>query len=318
MEAPNWFHPHHGLQLERGLYAPFVIEDPDDEPVDGEYVVVLDDWLDGAGTTPELELERIPQSGAAMGSTMDHSAMGGMARSPLLGGDAGDARHPFHLINGRPRGDVLTLDPQPRSGDRIRLRIVNAGADTAYRLAVGGHRLTVTHSDGFAVEPVTVDALLIGMGERYDVTFTAMSGAWPVVALAEGKDQRAVAVLRTRDAIATATPDLTRGPGELEGKWLRYADLHAAARAVLSPPATIRRIPVRLTGGMSAYDWGSMGGATATTRRSPSRRVSGYRSTSPTPRRCGTRSTSTVTHRNSGRRVAVPGRTRSTSCRRAR
>ena len=48
-----WFHPHHGLQLERGLYAPFVIDDPDEHvAADIEYVIVLDDWLDGTGTTP--------------------------------------------------------------------------------------------------------------------------------------------------------------------------------------------------------------------------------------------------------------------------
>jgi len=50
----------------------------------------------------------------------------------------------------------------------VRLRIVNAGADTAFRVALAGHRLTVTHTDGFPVRPVTGDALLVGMGERYD------------------------------------------------------------------------------------------------------------------------------------------------------
>ncbi len=252
-----WFHPHHGLQLDRGLYAPLVVDDPDDTAADQEYVLVLDDWLDGAGTTPEDELVRIREAGAAMGSMsgMDHSSMGGMARSPLLGGDAGDALYPFHLINGRPPGDPATLDPQPVAGSKVRLRIINAGGDTAYRFAVGGHRLTVTHTDGFAVEPTVVDALVIGMGERYDVAFTVASGAWPIVALAEGKDQRAVAVLRTRDATATTAPNLTTGPAELEGKWLRYSDLRAAERSALRPPAKVRSIPVRLTGGMGAYDW---------------------------------------------------------------
>jgi FtsP/CotA-like multicopper oxidase with cupredoxin domain len=255
-----WFHPHHGLQLERGLYAPLIVEDPDDHvDADVDYVVVLDDWLDGTGTTPEAEFERIRAAGMEMGDMsggMDHSSMG-MASSPLLGGDAGDARHEYHLINGRPLSDPVTLEPPPRAGDRVRLRVINASADTAYRVAVGGHRLTVTHSDGFAVEPVDVDAFLIGMGERYDVTFTVESGAWPVVAIAEGKDDRAGAVLRTTDV--NPGSGIRFDAAELDGTWLRYADLAAHERVRLDPPENLTSIPVALTGGMMMTDWGING-----------------------------------------------------------
>ena len=252
-----WFHPHHGLQLDRGLYAPFVIDDPDEQvAADVEYVLVLDDWLDGTGTTPDAELARIREMGAAMGEDMGD--MGGMstATSALLGGDAGDAVYPFHLINGRPLGDPVTFEPRPRSGDRVRLRIINAGSDTAYRVAVGGHKMTVTHSDGFPVAPVEVDAFLIGMGERYDVTIDVRSGAWPIIALAEGKDARAAAVLRTVDATEAATPDLMASLVELDGVWLRYADLRATERDAFTLPKDIRTHSLRLTGGMSRYDWG--------------------------------------------------------------
>ncbi len=253
-----WFHPHHGLQLDRGLYAPFVIDDPSDsDTFDAEYVLVLDDWLDGLGTTPEDELVRIRE----LGASMDDAGMGGMggmgmATSPLLGGDAGDAVYPYHLINGRPVDDPLTLEPRPRAGDRVRLRIINAGSDTAYRVAIGGHRMTITHSDGFPVVPFDVDAFIIGMGERYDVTIDVQSGAWPIIALAEGKDARAAAVLRTVDAVETATPDLQAAIAELDGVWLRYADLRAAPSSALTLPNDIRSRTVQLTGGMGSYDWG--------------------------------------------------------------
>ena len=256
-----WFHPHHGLQLERGLYAPLVIDDPDEHVIaDADYVLVLDDWLDGTGTTPEEEYSRIRAVGMEMGdmSDMDHDSME-MATSPLLGGDAGDARHAYHLINGRPLEDPATLDPLPRAGDRIRLRFINASADTAYRVAVGGHRLTVTHSDGFPVEPVDVDAFLIGMGERYDVTLVVDSGSWPIIAIAEGKDQRAGAILRTSDTNAGGA--VRFDAGELDGAWLRYADLAAHERVRLEPPSDLISIGVALTGGMMKTDWGINGNA---------------------------------------------------------
>ncbi|NGO68213.1 multicopper oxidase domain-containing protein, partial [Streptomyces boncukensis] len=50
-----WFHPHTGVQLDRGLYAPLIVDDPK-EPLsyDREWVVVLDDWVDGVqGSTPD-------------------------------------------------------------------------------------------------------------------------------------------------------------------------------------------------------------------------------------------------------------------------
>ncbi len=179
-----------------------------------------------------------------------------MATSPLLGGDAGDAVYPFHLVNGSPIDDPVTLDPQPRGGDRLRLRFVNAGGDTAYRVAIGGHRMTVTHTDGFAIVPFEVDAFVIGMGERYDVTIDIRSGVWPLVALAEGKQARAAAVIRTRDAGASPTPDLTADIDELDGVWLRYADLRAAEDVALTPPDVVDTRLITLTGGMVGFDWG--------------------------------------------------------------
>ncbi|HWC12734.1 MAG TPA: multicopper oxidase domain-containing protein, partial [Acidimicrobiales bacterium] len=59
-----WFHPHFGLHLDRGLYAPLIVEDPA-EPgrYDREYVVVLDDWLDGVGASPEETLAELRAGG---------------------------------------------------------------------------------------------------------------------------------------------------------------------------------------------------------------------------------------------------------------
>jgi FtsP/CotA-like multicopper oxidase with cupredoxin domain len=139
----------------------------------------------------------------------------------------------------------------------VRLRFINASADTAYRVAVGGHQLTVTHADGFPVIPVEVDAFLIGMGERYDVTVDVQSGSWPIIAIAEGKDQRAGAILRTSDTNARAT--IAFEAAELDGTWLRYSDLAAHERARLTPPDDVTEIDLALTGGMAMTDWGING-----------------------------------------------------------
>ncbi|MEU9040979.1 MULTISPECIES: multicopper oxidase family protein [unclassified Kitasatospora] len=284
-----WFHPHSGVQQDRGLYAPLIVEDPK-EPLryDKEWAVVLDDWVDGIdGSTPDAVLAELAQgmggmdhSGGSGGSGNfghDMSGMTGMtgmptmpgtdaggtagaaagparmlmgARSPLLGGDAGDVAYPFHLVNGRLATAPETFTAKP--GDRIRIRLINAGGDTAYRVALGGHELTVTHTDGFPVEPATTQALLLGMGERYDVLVTAKDGVFPLTALAEGKNATALAVLRTGGG---AAPDASVRPAELDGRLVTAGQLKAAPSVRLPAKSPDRTVQLELTGGMAKADW---------------------------------------------------------------
>jgi multicopper oxidase len=301
-----FFHPHVGLQLDRGLYAPLVVEDPK-EPLryDDEWVVVLDDWLDGVTGTPDDAYAELKHgmggtgggmSGMGMGNSpgppasssgsdgntggmngmngmnMSGGSTGGMdatpsasapsgagmsmkfmlmgATSQLLGGDAGDVRYPYHLVNGRIPADPAVYSGRP--GTKVRLRIINAGGDTAYRVALGGHKLTITHTDGYPVEHRQADALLIGMGERYDVLVTLGDGVFPLVALAEGKNAGGMALVRTGSGSA---PKQGVRPRELDGEILAASQLRAADGVRLTSRGTDRVHRIELTGGMAKYNW---------------------------------------------------------------
>ncbi|MEX2974321.1 multicopper oxidase family protein [Streptomyces sp. C184] len=267
----HWVHPHSGTQLDRGLYAPLIVDDPK-EPLsyDREWIVMIDDWLDGVdGSEPDAVLSELSGGRVRGGMGHDDMNMGGDggktgaagtsngpsrmltgARSRLLGGDAGDVDHPFHLINGRSTKDPETFRARP--GDRIRIRFINAGADTAYRVALGGHRMTVTHTDGWPVEHTETDALLLGMAERYDVLVTAGDGAFPLTALAEGKKRSALAVLRTGDGEA---PGESARPRELRGEVLTADRLRAAESVRLSSRQPDRTLEMTATGTMRKWDW---------------------------------------------------------------
>ncbi len=248
-----WFHPHMGLELDKGLYAPLIIEDPND-PVDFDVDVtlMLDDWLDGYGRTQDDVLAALKKdgghSGHMGGNSSSSGGMGGMGS--MMGGLTGDVTYALHVINGRAPSEREMISAKPEQ--RVRLRLINAGSDTAYRVAVGGHRMTVTHADGFPVTAVEVDNVVLGMGERYDVIVTAQSGAFPVVALPEGKsDPAGEAILVTSD-VATV-PMVGSRPTELTGRTLRYGDL-AATDAVRLPSTTPdRRETIRLTANSSGY-----------------------------------------------------------------
>jgi multicopper oxidase len=246
-----WFHPHVGTQLDRGLYAPLIVDDPN-EPLayDDEWVVVLDDWLDGVTGNPDEVLAELRRG---MGH-MDGGHMMTDATSYLLGGDAGDVQYPHFLLNGRVPAAPVSYRARP--GARVRLRIINAGGDTAFRVALGGHSLRVTHADGFPVHPVETDALLIGMGERYDAVVTLADGVFPLVALAEGKRAAAFALVRTG---AGAAPAPTVRPAELDRRIVAYRQLRPTDAVRLPDRPADRVIPLKLTGGMMKYDWGFNG-----------------------------------------------------------
>ncbi|MFP5252200.1 MAG: multicopper oxidase family protein [Actinomycetes bacterium] len=259
-----FYHPHTGTQLDRGLYGPLVVEASSETSM-REAVVILDDWLDGLGGDPDGVLEQLRSGGSGMEgmSGMDHSAEmseeateatsePGTAGGPF-GEDTGDVDYPLYLANGRTASDPTVIDAVP--GEPLRLRVINAGSDTPFRIAVGDAAMTVTHTDGFPVEPVTVDALLMGMGERYDVTVTLpTAGSYPLVAVPEGKAGQALAVLRAGQD-ESERPSAAVRPVELDGRLLDTADLQATADVVLPSGPADRAYELALTGDMSDYRW---------------------------------------------------------------
>ncbi|MEV6839106.1 multicopper oxidase family protein [Streptomyces sp. NPDC051133] len=274
-------HSHVGMQPDRALYAPLIVDDPK-EPLhyDKEWIVVLDDWLDGVdGSTPDAVLEQLrpggseDMAGMAMGPGHSHPSPSGSAHakaapsrkrpagpsrvlhdsfSRILHSEGGSVDYPYYLANGR-----LPTSPSVfrcRKGERIRLRIINAGSETAFRVALGDHTMTVTHTDGYPVKHQDTDALLVGMAERYDVLVTAQDGMFPLVAVAEGKKGKALAVLRTDKGRNLPAPDVR--PDELDGKIVPARRLEPDDSVALTDRHTDREIRIRVTGGMAKFDWG--------------------------------------------------------------
>jgi multicopper oxidase len=119
-------------------------------------------------------------------------------------------------------------------------------------VALGGHALTITHTDGYPVLHTEVDSVLIGMGERYDVIATLGDGVFPLVASAEGKQAAGFALVRTGAGSApvptTTLPELTKRVG-VAGKLAAAVDVRLPTRAV------DRELTLALTGSMTKYDW---------------------------------------------------------------
>lgn len=244
------YHSHVGLQLDRGLHGPLIVESKsEDLDYDREYTLMLDDWLDGTPGAPEDALEDLRNSGGGMGGGM----MGGRGSNA-----SGDVDYPLYLVNGRSADDPETLEV--RRGQRVRLRLMNPAADTVFRFAVAGHKLTVTHTDGQPVEPVEVDTVRLGMGERYDVILTADNpGVWQMAAAPEGKSGLARTVLRYEENREASAPPADARPKELDGSFLGYGDLRNANGSSFPEDSLLggpdRTLDLALSGGMGDYVW---------------------------------------------------------------
>lgn len=242
------YHSHVGLQVDRGLVGALVIEETTPHVAyDRDVVVLVDDWLAGPPTMP---------AGSGMGGGMMGGGMGGGT-----GAMSGMPRYGAHLVNGRPAAAPALLEVA--RGERVRLRLINAAGATTFRAAFAGHRLTVTHTDGRAVRPVTVDAVVLGPGERYDAVVAMTNvGAWNLAfdGLEDGLTPGRL-VVRYRESTAATPPATALPAGLTSGRVLTLADL-VDAEGWPSPGAPARTFALDLAGGMmggSGTSW-TMGG----------------------------------------------------------
>jgi multicopper oxidase len=210
---------------------------------------MLDDWIDGTGTTPDQVLANLKQNGMASMEPADPGA--GVTPTTPLGDDGGDVTYPYYLINGRVTNDPQVVDY--RAGERIRLRLINAGSDTAFRVALAGTALTVTHTDGFPVLPQQADSVILGMGERVDATTTVNSSV-PVIAAAERKNGYAQLNMRVNWAASTINVD--QFVAALRNSTvLDTAGLAAAPQVQLAQRNPDKTFQMRLAGPVNGYNW---------------------------------------------------------------
>ena len=249
------YHSHVGLQLDRALVGALVIEERTPHiAYDRDYTLVLDDWL---SSDPQPASARATAGMRGMREMMQRMMGGG---GGMMVQDPARPEYAALLVNGRTPEDPPTFEV--RTGEHVRLRLVNLASATTFRVGIAGHLMNVTHADGRPVEPVGVDALVIGMGERYDLLVAADNpGAWTIVAASDlGTPEPARGVLRYVDSRA-AQPEPGDMASALEaGRLLDYGDLRSVELEEARPEPD-RRFDLTVSWGMMmAPDEWSIGG----------------------------------------------------------
>ena len=177
-----WYHSHTSVQEQRGVYGAIVIHPK--KPiikVDRDVVLVVSDWSDERADKIMKNLKKdgdyyMYKKGTIRswwGAMWAHS-LGSfiMSEWTRMGGmDLSDVGYDAFLINGKKN---LNIPAKP--GERLRLRIINAGASSYFYVTLGKKPMRVIAADGVDVEPVAANELLMGMAETYDVLYDVPDG----------------------------------------------------------------------------------------------------------------------------------------------
>ncbi|UVI33556.1 multicopper oxidase family protein [Paenibacillus spongiae] len=198
-----WYHSHQdGVnQVDRGLYGSFIVEGKDETKVDRDYTLVLDEWISSGMSMADMDMDmsnmsemdhsQMEKSDMSDMSEMDHSQMDMGGDDSAAGASTNDSKsagmemehdmsmYDLYTINGKSGSLVEQL--AVKEGDKVRLRLVNAGF-MSHRIHLHGHKFKITASDG---QPLNQPGILednivtIAPGERYDIEFEANNpGQW--------------------------------------------------------------------------------------------------------------------------------------------
>jgi CopA family copper-resistance protein len=219
-----WYHSHSGLQEQEGHYAPIIIDPAGPDPIayDREHVLVLSEF---SFTHPHTIFQRLKQKGGAFNyqkqtvagllagsdqTLAERAEWSRMLMDPTDISDVTGAAYTF-LINGRSTADNWTALFRP--GERVRLRFINAGAQTIFNVRIPGLKMIVVGADGQNVRPVPVDEFQIGNAETYDVVVQPVEDrAYAIVSEAVDRSGLARATLTPREGMAADIPPLRQRP----------------------------------------------------------------------------------------------------------
>ncbi len=219
-----WFHSHSGLQEQEGHYAAMIVDPAGPDPVayDREHVIVLSDH---SFIHPHRLFQKLKQeagvfnfqkqtiAGLLAGQDQSHAERMEWARELMDPTDISDITGAVYsfLVNGRGPADNWTGLFSP--GERVRLRFINAAAQTIFNVRIPGLKLSVVATDGQNVRPVTVDEFQIGNAETYDVIVTPTEDrAFTLVAEAVDRSGMARATLAPRFGMTAEVPALRERP----------------------------------------------------------------------------------------------------------
>ena len=219
-----WYHSHSGYQEQDGLYGPIVIDPAGPDPIayDREHVLVLSDHspMSGAAIYKKLKqmgggyfnMQRLTLSGQLAGRDLTAAERREWANMRMDPADIADVTGSTYNYTVNGFGPYDNWTGLFSAGERVRLRIINAAAQTNFNVRIPGLAMTVVQADGQNVRPVTVDEFQIGVAETYDVIVTPGDRAYSFVSESIDRSGLGRATLAPREGMSAPVPPLRPRP----------------------------------------------------------------------------------------------------------
>ncbi|CAB4006067.1 L-ascorbate oxidase-like [Paramuricea clavata] len=182
-----WYHSHSGPQRTDGLFGALIVKEKNlyrlsswrygvFEDIPEQHTLSLLDWQ------RESSLDLFVQIHSSLGYYEDTDVDEVPTRSntrytstcSLDGAEVGPIPYWSGVINGLGRHAKVPFKNSRLSTFFVerwksyRFRLIGAQANYAYKFYIGGHKLRVIATDGFFIEPISADFLIVNTGERYD------------------------------------------------------------------------------------------------------------------------------------------------------
>ena len=248
-----WYHSHAGLQEQLGLYGPLIVEER--YPAynyDHDVTCMANDWLNQSpyGIVPQIRGEEVKTAAVRTPSGDLYNLPGSKSAFEI------DVNYPGFMLNGAANDNPWTF--RCRGGDRLRLRLINAGTSTSFRVALDDHEMTVIACDGNPCVPFVVDSLVMAVAERYDVLVTIKgSGTFTMHWCGLGQANQVVGVIvagASSEKANLGRPDFGKRIGGMG-----YYDKIKAPGDSLWPEGPPHEIEIELGGLMEKYLWSMQG-----------------------------------------------------------
>ncbi|KQL50199.1 copper oxidase [Brevibacillus choshinensis] len=203
-----WYHSHQNSvdQVDKGLYGSIVVEPKNAEPVDKDFTLVLDEWMQddsmadmhgGGGTGTDnnasnsshsnMNMNNMNHGSSTTNSSTDMSSMNhgtstnntSTDMSNMSDAEMMPLMYKIFSANGKTGSAIQPL--KVKEGEKVRIRLVNAGY-LSHKIHLPGHDFKIVSTDGQPINnPPLVNGQLLNIapGERYDIEFVANNpGKW--------------------------------------------------------------------------------------------------------------------------------------------
>ncbi|MBH0085936.1 copper resistance system multicopper oxidase [Psychrobacter sp. SCQQ22] len=237
-----WYHSHSGFQEQTGMLGAIVIEPKGRErhPVAEDHVIVLSDWthrdphnlLKLLKQRADFDNYHLPDfkkllsdiAATDLEAAHDKRKMWNKMRMmPTDFTDLSGEKTFTYLMNGKTTAANWTQ--LVKAGQPVKLRFINASAQTIFDVRIPGLKMTVVATDGIDVAPVDIDDFRIGVAETYDVIVTPTQDAHTIFAQNIDRSGYVSTTLATKKGARAAIPAMDKI------EWLTMADMMGAMGA---------------------------------------------------------------------------------------